>query len=258
MIEEILLPEPLTILSITIVSVLLSGVAYFKKVLDQGGSALAFLVCFIIGTLGHWSWLLIMLIFVGSAFLATRFAIVYKKALGVEESDEGTRGGWNVISNGMVPALVAILYSLGFLDAEQALVAFATSVAAAMADTMASEIGVLSPQPVMITNPLQKVEPGTDGGISLEGTIASLLASVSISMLSFAAFLLLIEANHPFYSSFKIDYWYISSFFGFFGCIIDSLLGATLEKRGFLDNNGVNFFSISIAVMFSLLFLPLF
>ncbi|MEO2180295.1 MAG: DUF92 domain-containing protein, partial [Candidatus Poseidoniia archaeon] len=103
MIENLILPDPLTILSITIVSILISGIAYFKKVLDQGGSVLAFLVCFIIGTLGHWSWLLIMLIFVGSAFLATRFAIVYKKALGVEESDEGTRGGLNVISNGMVP-----------------------------------------------------------------------------------------------------------------------------------------------------------
>ncbi|MDG1544280.1 MAG: DUF92 domain-containing protein [archaeon] len=258
MIEDILIPEPLTILSITIVSIMISGIAFFKKVLDQGGSALAFLVCFIIGTLGHWSWLLIMLIFVGSAFLATRFAIVYKKALGVEESDEGTRGGWNVISNGMVPAIVAIFYSLGFLEPEQALVAFATAVAAAMADTMASEIGVLSPQPVMITNPLEKVEPGTDGGVSLEGTIASLLSSVSISMLSFAAFLLLIEESHPFYSSFKVDYWYISSFFGFFGCVIDSLLGATLEKQGILDNNGVNFISISVAVVLSLLFLPLF
>jgi uncharacterized membrane protein len=77
LIEDILLPEPLTILSITIVSIFISSIAFFKKVLDQGGSALAFLVCFIIGTLGHWSWLLIMLIFVGSAFLATRFAIVY-------------------------------------------------------------------------------------------------------------------------------------------------------------------------------------
>jgi uncharacterized protein (TIGR00297 family) len=258
LIEDILLPEPLTILSITIVSILISGIAFFKKVLDQGGSALAFLVCFIIGTLGHWSWLLIMLIFVGSAFLATRFAIVYKKALGVEESDEGTRGGWNVISNGIVPAIIAVLYSIGLLSPEQALVAFATAVAAAMADTMASEIGVLSPEPVLITNILEKVEPGTDGGISLEGTVASLLSSISISMLSFAAFLLFIEENHPFHASFKVDFWYISSFFGFLGCIIDSLLGATLEKREILDNNGVNFISISMAAAFSLLFLPLF
>ena len=103
-----ILPDPITVLFISIVSLIISGIAFFKKVLDQGGSALAFLICFITGTLGHWTWLLLMLIFVGASFLATKFAIVYKKALGVEESDEGTRGGSNVISNGIVPALSLI------------------------------------------------------------------------------------------------------------------------------------------------------
>ena len=250
-----ILPDPITVLFISLISLIISGIAFFKKVLDQGGSALAFLICFITGTLGHWTWLLLMLIFVGTSFLATKFAIVYKKALGVEESDEGTRGGSNVISNGIVPAIVALCYSLDFLTPEQALVAFTTAIGAATADTMASEIGVLSPEPVLITNPSKKVEPGTDGGISLEGTTASLLSAVSMSMLSFCAFVLIIEENHAFYSSFEVDYLYISAFFGFFGSIIDSLLGATLESRGILGNNGVNFCSISSAVVLSLLFL---
>ncbi len=252
-----ILPDPITVLFISITSLIISGIAFFKKVLDQGGSVLAFLICFITGTLGHWTWLLLMLIFVGSSFLATKFAIVYKKALGVEESDEGTRGGSNVISNGIVPAVVAVCYSLNLLSPEQALVAFTTSIGAATADTMASEIGVLAPEPVLITNPSQKVEPGTDGGISLEGTTASLLSAVSMSMLSFSAFVLMIEENHAFYSSFEVDYLYISAFFGFFGSIIDSLLGATLESRGILGNNGVNFCSISGAVLLSLAFLSI-
>lgn len=252
-----ILPDPITILFISITSLIISGIAFFKKVLDQGGSALAFLICFITGALGHWTWLLLMLIFVGSSFLATKFAIVYKKALGVEESDEGTRGGSNVISNGIVPAIVAVCYSLNLLSPEQALVAFTTSIGAATADTMASEIGVLAPEPVLITNPSKKVEPGTDGGISLEGTTASLLSAVSMSMLSFSAFVLMIEENHAFYSSFEVDYLYISAFFGFFGSIIDSLLGATLENRGILGNNGVNFCSISATVLLSLAFLSL-
>ena len=198
MIGEILVPDTATIVIVALTSLLIAGIAFYKRVLDQGGSALAFLICFVSGTLGHWSWLLLLLIFVGSSFLATRFAIVYKMALGVEESGAGTRGGSNVVSNGIVPPLVAVGYSLGFLQPEQALVAFTTSIAAATADTMASEIGVLSPNPVLITNPRKTVDPGTDGGISLEGTIASLLSSVSMSMLSFAAFLLIIEESHPF------------------------------------------------------------
>ena len=78
-----------------------------------------------------------------------------------------------------------------------------------------------------------------------------------MSMLSFSAFVLIIEESHAFYSSFEVNYLYISAFFGFLGSIIDSLLGATLENRGLLGNNGVNFLSISSSVMFSLLFLSL-
>jgi len=257
LIEDVIVPDIGTVITIVIISLVISLIAFTKKVLDQGGSVLAFLICFLSGTLGHLTWLLILLIFVGSSFLATRFAIVYKKALGVEESDEGTRGASNVISNGIVPALIAVIYSLGFLEPHQALVAFTTAVAAAAADTMASEIGVLSPSPVLITNPTKIVEPGTDGGVSLEGTLASLLSAISISMLSFASFVLLIEESHNFYLSFDVNFLYISAFFGFFGSIIDSFLGATLEKEGILGNSGVNFCSISLTVLFSLIFLSL-
>ena len=109
----------------------------------------------------------------------------------------------------------------------------------------------------MVINPRKSVEPGTDGGISLEGTVASLLSAVSMSMLSFSAFILVIEQNNPLYIAFDINFLYISALFGFFGSIIDSLLGATLENRGILGNNGVNFFSITSTVIFSLIFLSI-
>jgi|TARA_B100001094_G_scaffold218156_1_gene212249 uncharacterized protein (TIGR00297 family) len=257
LIDELSVPTTVTILFIIVVSFSLSFYANYSKVLDKGGSVLAFLICFVSGVFGHWSWLLILLIFVGSSFLATRFAIVYKKALGVEESDEGTRGGSNVISNGIVPPLIALAYSFDLLTPEQALVAFTTSMAAASADTMASEIGVLSPSPVLITNPRKIVEPGVDGGVSFEGLTASFLSAVSISMLSYAGFLVLIEDNHPFSSSIELNHLFISVFFGFFGSILDSFLGATMQNRGFLSNNGVNLASISISVLLSLFFLAI-
>tara|TARA_B100001027_G_scaffold96432_1_gene66216 strand:+ start:757 stop:1533 length:777 start_codon:yes stop_codon:yes gene_type:complete len=255
LIEDLVLPSTFTILFIVIVSFSLAFYANFSKVLDKGGSVLAFLICFISGVFGHWSWLLILLLFVGSSFLATRFAIVYKKALGVEESDEGTRGGSNVISNGILPPLIALTYSFGLISPEQALVAFTTSMAAASADTMASEIGVLSPSPVLITNPSKVVEPGVDGGISFEGLTASFLSSVSISMLAYAGFLVLIEENHAFSASIELNYLFISVFFGFFGSVIDSFLGATLQNKRILTNNGVNLASITISVLLSLAFL---
>tara|TARA_B100001250_G_C19250597_1_gene550521 strand:- start:294 stop:527 length:234 start_codon:yes stop_codon:yes gene_type:complete len=74
-------------------------------------------------------------------------------------------------------------------------------------------------------------------------------------MLSYAGFLVLIEESHSFYSSIELNYLFISVFFGFFGSILDSFLGATLQNKGFLSNNGVNLSSISISVLLSLLFL---
>ena len=47
------------------------------------------------------------------------------------------------------------------------------------------------------------------------------------------------------------------AFFGFFASIIDSLLGATLESRGILGNGGVNFCSIALTVILSLVFLSI-
>ena len=99
------------------------------------------------------------------------------------------------------------------------------------------------------------VEPGVDGGISFEGLTASFLSSVSISMLAYAGFLVLIEENHAFSASIELNYLFISVFFGFFGSVIDSFLGATLQNREILTNNGVNLASISISVLLSLAFL---
>tara|TARA_B100001113_G_C20919854_1_gene539603 strand:+ start:213 stop:446 length:234 start_codon:yes stop_codon:yes gene_type:complete len=77
-------------------------------------------------------------------------------------------------------------------------------------------------------------------------------------MLAYAGFLVLIEENHAFYSSIELNYLFISVFFGFLGSVIDSFLGATLQNRGFLSNNGVNLSSISISVLLSLIILNIF
>jgi len=76
-------------------------------------------------------------------------------------------------------------------------------------------------------------------------------------MLAYAGFLVLIEEKHAFSASIELNYLFISVFFGFFGSVIDSLLGATLQNRGILTNNGVNLVSISISVVLSLVFLEI-
>ena len=56
---------PFQIVLIALASGAIAGIAYKARVLDLVGTILAFLICFISATMGHWSWLLLLLIFVG-------------------------------------------------------------------------------------------------------------------------------------------------------------------------------------------------
>jgi uncharacterized protein (TIGR00297 family) len=100
-------------------------------------------------------------------------------------------------------------------------------VATAAADTMASEIGVTGGIPYMITT-FRKVPIGTNGGITLTGEFVALLGGFIVSLVAS-----LLNVITP-------QMMIICTFAGFVGTNIDSLVGATLENRGFLGNAGTN------------------
>jgi uncharacterized protein (TIGR00297 family) len=112
--------------------------------------------------------------------------------------------------------------------------------AEAAADTVSSEIGqVLGGRPRMITT-LRLAEPGTDGAITLTGTLAGIAAALLVAGIgtwSLRGHILL--------------FW-VSAAGGVFGLLFDSLLGATIERRGWLNNDAVNFLSTASAAGFAL------
>jgi uncharacterized protein (TIGR00297 family) len=101
------------------------------------------------------------------------------------------------------------------------------AVATAAADTLASEIGVTGGVPYMITT-LKKVPIGTNGGVTLTGESVALLGGLVISIVA-----LLLKVITP-------EMAIICTLAGFFGTNLDSLVGATLENKGFLGNAGTN------------------
>lgn len=107
--------------------------------------------------------------------------------------------------------------------------ASAATISAAISDTFSSEIGRFSKtKPKLITN-LKTVEHGTNGGVTLLGLFSALLASG----ISFCFF----------YFLFRVDIVIslIISALGFLGTLVDSVIGATLENKGYLDNCQTNF-----------------
>jgi uncharacterized protein (TIGR00297 family) len=189
---------------------------------------------------------------------ATKIGRAKKERLGTAESKSG-RNAAQVAANLGVAALASFPFqaitpdknlasSLGAVTAFAALAALAE----AAADTVSSEIGqVLGGKPRLITT-LRPVDPGTDGGVTLAGTLAGITAAISIAMVGFWAMHGLKE-----FLSFWVSIG-LCAIGGIFGLLFDSLLGATVERKGWLNNDAVNFLSTASAVGFPMLLIAIF
>jgi uncharacterized protein (TIGR00297 family) len=174
-------------------------------------------------------WVLLIVFFV--TFAATRAGDSRKRQFKMSQA-EGGRSASQVTSNLGVAALALAVPSFvpAYLLALAALAELA-------ADTTSSEIGAaLATRTVLITT-WESVPPGTDGGISLSGTIAG-IAAAAITAACATVFGLV-----PGLGAFVI------ACSGVAGMFVDSLLGATLEKRGYLNNDLVNLLSTAAAAL---------
>jgi uncharacterized protein (TIGR00297 family) len=180
--------------------------------------------------------------------LGTRFGRRHKARLGTAEQHRG-RGAAQVAANlGMAalimdPSVQSLLVDSRPLAGRTFSAVFALGLAAlaeSAGDTLSSEIGqVVGGTPRMITT-MRRVAPGSDGGITPAGTLAGMAAAALIVMAGF--FSLRIDASELLAS------WAG----GVFGLLFDSLLGATLERAGWLNNDAVNFLSTGSAAGFAL------
>ncbi len=214
-----------------LVCLVAGAIIYWKGVLDARGTALAVLMGAFVYFSAGFAWLLLLLSFLLLGFAATRYRYAYKRKLNVSEPDGGRRRVINVLANGALPAVFAGLYYAG--DSSPFFAAgYIASVATVTADTLSSELGVLSRRrPVLITT-LEKVPHGTNGGITPLGELAGFGGALLIGLLAFVLGIAPLEAC------------LISALVGgIIGFNFDSLLGATLERRGMLSNAGVNLLS---------------
>jgi len=212
------------------------------QVLDGPGVISASILGLVVGGLGHWTWLLILLCFLGSSHIATKWRFDEKAAKGMSESNDGHRGWQNVLANGFLPGVVAIIAFVQ-KDWENGFWIFTAAVSVAAADTWASEFGCLDERVRMITT-MKKCEPGVNGGFSPNGQIAALAGSFCIATIGFL-FALIYSSDY----SQSLQYAGYATIIGFIGCQIDSVLGAVLENRGLMTKGTVNAAAISCGIL---------
>ena len=237
----------LLITSILIVGLIAASLR--ANILDKQGIIAAALLGLFVGFLGHWTWLLLLLCFLLSSHIATKWRFEEKTERGLNESTDGHRGWVNVAANGGMPALVALL-TFVVNDWESGLWMFAAAVAVATSDTWASEIGCLDHRVRMITT-LKPCEAGVNGGFSPNGQLAAAAGGLLIGASALVASLVMFSTS----ISDQIVIAGIVAGLGFLGCQIDSILGAVLENRGFLTKGSVNALSIIAGVALMWLYL---
>jgi uncharacterized protein (TIGR00297 family) len=202
----------------------------------------------------EWSWLhgglLPLLTLFILTFAATKVGKAKKERLGTAEGKRG-RNAAQVAANLGAAALATSLPVTPFApnaalaSVFDMIAAFAalTALSEAAADTVSSEIGqIFGGEPRLITT-LRQVPKGSDGGITLLGTVAGAVAALVVMMVGFSAM----------YGACQfLSYWVficLGAVIAVLGLLFDSLLGATLERRGWLNNDAVNFLSTLSAVV---------
>jgi uncharacterized protein (TIGR00297 family) len=171
-------------------------------------------------------------------FFATRAGKAKKERIGTGEGKHG-RAASQVAANLGMSAIVAIPVLWNFFRAvpdPSILIFFAVAaLAEAAADTVSSEIGqVFGGTPRMILN-FKKVPAGTDGAVTWKGTLAGIVAAAIVS----AVGMIVAGMQGPTLLRLIAGITLAATI----GLIVDSILGATLERAGLLNNDAVNFLS---------------
>ena len=178
----------------------------------------------------------VLLVIFAITLAATRIGRSRKRELRASEAEDG-RSASQVMANLGIAALLVSIAPNGW-----ELVAVA-ALAEAAADTSSSEIGMAFPGQTVLLTTWKRVPPGVDGGVSFPGTCAAVLAASGVAL---SARLLHLTGTHQ---------TSVIIYAGVLGMLFDSLLGALLERRGYLNNDAVNLLSTAAAAGIAWLFI---
>ena len=239
----------------------LGFVALVFKFADLPGVLLGGALGTIVYFFAQWQGYLLFMLFVIGGSLLSKIGLKYKQRIGAAEAREGQRGASNVAANLLVPGLCCLAYPMSG-GRGALLMAFAGALSAAFADTASSEIGAFSrAQPVLITT-FKPVPHGTNGAVSLLGSLGALGATCLCAALAWQIdfFALPLGVQNPTPPRVRIAASIALIAAGLLGTSVDSLLGATVEDRSPLIGKGAVNFACTLtgAVVAGLLWAVLF
>ena len=194
------------------------------------------------GCLGWTGWVAVVVyLALGSA--VTKLGFEQKQERGLAEARGGQRSPANVWGSAATGAGLALLIGAGLEPKLWLTLGFAASFAAKLADTFGSEIGKRWGSTPRLITTLRRVEPGTEGAISLEGTLASAAGSLVMSLVMWA--LVLVPSGRL---------MLLVAVVGFVATLAESVLGAIAQQRlSWMSNELVNALQTTFAALLIIL-----
>jgi uncharacterized protein (TIGR00297 family) len=208
--------------------------AYLLKGVSRSGAIAGGLVCFALFTGAGPGGFAALLSLFAVTWLATRLGLASKQVRGTAESGDG-RSASQVFANVGIAATCALLYAVN--RHPQFLLALSAALAEPAADTVSSECGQAFSEKAVLITTFEEVPAGTNGGVTLAGTLAGVIAAILISLVG-VRFELLAARQ-----------WWMPTAAGVVGMVADSYLGALVERRGWLGNDAVNFIGTFVAAI---------
>jgi uncharacterized protein (TIGR00297 family) len=210
------------------VNAALAIAAFAARGVDRAGALAGILLGTALWAGLDWRGFLLLFAFFALGTLATRVGYEEKAKRGIAQEKGGRRGARNAFAKTAVPALAALFAATTGHPGLFAL-AVAGAFATAASDTCASEIGQVYGRRTFLITSFEPVPRGTEGAVSLAGTLAGIAASLVVGVVGAAAGL------YPWPGLVPVAGAALAA------TTLESLIGATLERRGLLDNEAVNF-----------------
>lgn len=198
-------------------SFLLAIVAYLKKAMTNSALLLAFIFsCIITYYGGICSFLILTITFLGT-ILANKIGKEKRRGINENKIEKSKQKDiFQIIANVMTGTIMTIIY--GLTNNKIFLVMYASIMAESLADTLASDIGVLSKKEPFNLRTWKVGEAGLSGNVSILGLVSSLMGSLIIGLIYFLAFK-------------ELSTFLIITFSGFLGALFDSFLGAFIQVK---------------------------
>jgi uncharacterized protein (TIGR00297 family) len=215
-------------------NVAVAGAGLAARAVSLSGALCGTVIGVTIFVFAGWKgWTLLLLAF-AAATASSRIGLQRKTNLGIAEARGGRRGAGNAIANTGIAAAAAIMSAMTYAN-YGAMIAFVAALTAGASDTIASEIGKAWGTRTWLLIPFHRVQPGTSGALSLEGTAAGLVGAFGLAAVGVGLDLVPARTLLPIVAAATI------------GSLVESALGATLEANGVLNNDALNFINTGVA-----------